>query len=120
MGKVIHGEYDISTADWYKRYERHLYADTSYTTMAKRVYPFIHLGVEPSPDYFMLLKPFTKYAWTLTVASNIFLALSAYSFRKNSSSNSFKIFEISSLLLFVLVHAFFSGALTMVQYIYIF
>ena len=113
MGKVIHGEYDLSISDWYKRHERLLFVDFSYITMTKRQVSFINLGTEPY-DYFFIIKPFTESSWVFMIAINFIVALFMYGLHGKKHTNTIQIIEALTLMSFVVAHALFSGALTMV------
>ena len=112
MGKVIDGTYDFSLARWF------------YTVERQKILDFVPIGKDKSVlalhqdsltfSMKMLIKPFQNNVWTIILCSVaiVFILIGILmKFKKNASS--MKILKITISISFVMIHAYYTGAMAM-------
>ena len=115
MGSVINGEYHISLSNWVWNLERYGLVDFVSTTTGTLI-----LALTPKPadvDLGLFVRPFQYEAWQgvfvvfIVIVAIILLPYGFISYYEQT--NSFKITIFWSWLFFVVINAYYSGALTM-------
>ena len=113
MGNVINGKYDFSLARWF------------YTPERKKMLDFVPIGKDRSVlalhqdsltfSVRMLIKPFDDNVWILILSSVsiVFILYGILKRFKKISSESLRILTIAASISFVMIHAYYAGAMTM-------
>ena len=115
MGSVVKGDYPTALSSWYYIYERHVILDFVTTTAD---YQLLALTPQaPEVDTGLFIRPFTPDSWTaIGVMSAIILGVliaSYFSISDYEQTSAYMISYISAWFFFVLLNAFYGGALTM-------
>lgn len=114
FGDVVSGRSDVSLAAWKHTYERSLWVDFSQTITSSPVVIVTNIQRHPF-DVYLFTRPFRRSAWLVTTFL-VILTVGIVRFAKwlqPEGSDSVRIAVLSSWLFFVLISAFFSGAMTM-------
>ena len=115
MGSVIKGEYHLSLSQWLWRSERYGLMDFVTTSTQSNV-----LALTPQPaevDFGLFIRPFQSDAWFCIVGLFVCILitiLGPYVFISYyEQTEAFKIASISTWLFFLMINAYYGGALTM-------
>ena len=115
FGSVVNGLHTMSLSQWYYIYERNDLCDFVITTADYR-----HLALTPQPpevDTGLFIRPFTDDSWLailgMTLVIAFFIATPFFIVSQFSNTSSYMIASTSGWYFFVLVNAFYGGALTM-------
>ena len=118
MGNVVNGKYALALSTWYTFFERDAVVDLD--VMIQWDFPVAAIVLKPPKiDHNLFIRPFSSLAWLAIFATFIIQVsinyLSSILTRKHLIRNvSFgKIWTLVSWFTFVLINAFYSGALTM-------
>ena len=115
MSSVMNGEYHMSISPWLWKFERFGLMD--FVSLNPNTFV---LALTPQPaelDMGLFIRPFQDEAWILFLASvtiiliNIAIPYSLLSYYEHTES--FKLSSLSSWLFFLLINAYYGGALTM-------
>ena len=115
MSSVMNGEYHMSISPWLWKFERFGLMD--FVSLNPNAFV---LALTPQPaeyDMGLFIRPFQDEAWILVLASviiiviNIAIPYSLLSYYEHTES--FKLSSLFSWLFFLLINAYYSGALTM-------
>ena len=118
FGGVINGDYDISITDWLQTQERMLWVDYS-TPIFQNYFLSLTNAIEQPIQYSTFVRPFTSISWLCLMIVGFIICLStllAYGCGKYNAIKpeiSYRTIIISSWLLFVILKAFYDGALIM-------
>ena len=115
MGDVVTGKYQMSLSQWYYIRERNDILDFVSTTSDQEM-----LALTPQPtavDIGLFIRPFTDEAWTAIHVMNLVILCSLmipyFSVKYFENTSGYMIASISAWYFFVLLNAFYGGALTM-------
>ena len=115
MGDVVSGKYPLSLSAWNWIIERNPILDFVPAIKDRQV-----LAVIPKPpelDVTLFIRPFTDDAWKgigILILIGLFLLIVPYFFvKKYPDTAAYKIVMYSGWFFFVLINAFYGGALTM-------
>ena len=115
MGSVIKGEYHLSLSQWLWRSERYGLMDFVTTTTQSNV-----LALTPQPaevDFGLFIRPFQLDAWFCILGlfvSILITILGPYVFiNYYEQTEAFKFASLSTWLFFLIINAYYGGALTM-------
>ena len=115
MGSVVNGEYHISLSQWVWLIGRYELLDFVSTTPS-----FVCLALTPSPpeiDFGLFIRPFRNDAWygigIITVISIIFVMVPYGFLSYYEYTDGYMISSTSVWLFFLLINAYYGGALTM-------
>ena len=118
MGNVVNGKYSVALSTWYTFYERDAVLDLD--VMIQWDFSVAAIVLKPPKiDHNLFIRPFSSPAWIVIFATFIIQFsinyLSSILTKKHLIRNvSFgKIWTLVSWFTFVLINAFYSGALTM-------
>jgi hypothetical protein len=115
MSSVMNGEYHMSMGPWQWKFERFGLMD--FVSLNPNAFV---LALTPQPaelDMGLFIRPFQDQAWLLVLASviiiviNIVIPYSLLSYYEHTDS--FKLASLFSWLFFLLINAYYGGALTM-------
>ena len=115
MGGVVNGDYHISLSQWVWNIERYGLLDFISTSTNR-----ICLALTPQPpevDPGLFIRPFTDEAWGgigIMFVIILFILFLPYIFiRYYEDTNGYNMMAFTSWMFFVLINAFYGGALTM-------
>ena len=116
MGTVIDGEYHMTISSWSWSFERNSLMD--FVSVGGN--EFFALALTPQAaelDFGLFIRPFQDEAWLFILASIMMIVLTIavpYSlFSYYEHTESFKLASLFSWLFFLLINAYYGGALTM-------
>lgn len=122
LKSVYHGHHDFTLSTWNHFLHRDRFFDHTFSMVRKERSSFINMDA-PTMDFTLFIRPFKVSSWAGIVAtlalSLTFTTISKLALEKGHHGPSFLSTESSKILLFflslffVLVHAFYSGALIM-------
>ena len=115
MGSLINDQYHMSLSQWVWVLDRYELLDFVSTTPS-----YVILALTPSPpeiDLGLFIRPFRNYAWYgigIVILVSIILVMVPYAFLSYYEyTDGYKISSTSVWFFFLLVNAYYSGALTM-------
>ena len=115
MGTVTQGEYHLSISYWAWAFERHGLMD--FVNIGGEIFV---LALTPQPaalDFGLFIRPFQIEAWYLVFGCLLFIFITIivpYTFLSYyEHTESFKLASLFSWLFFLLINAYYGGALTM-------
>ena len=116
MGTVINGEYHMTISSWSWSFERNSLMD--FVSVGGN--EFFALALTPQAaelDFGLFIRPFQDEAWLLILASIMMIVITIvvpYSLLSYyEQTESFKLASLFSWLFFLLINAYYGGALTM-------
>ena len=116
MGTVINGEYHMTIGSWTWSFERNSLMD--FVSVGGN--EFFALALTPQAaelDFGLFIRPFQDEAWLLILASILMIVITVvvpYSLLSYyEHTESFKLASLFSWLFFLLINAYYGGALTM-------
>ena len=104
--------YDLSMGPWSYNVDRSMHFDAPNAILVSSYRMVANLGLTPI-DVTLFLRPFTLQSWGLCIIVTITVLGSIITMDKIGRTWSVRIVTISGWIFFLLVHAFYSGALTM-------
>ena len=115
--QMVMKKYDLSVSGWATLSERVHLVDTTLSISDGGVYGLLYL-MRTQVDFGLFVRPFSKCAWAITLSIVVvYFGMSMSSLRGctyfPTKTESSKISHIVFWLFFVLVHSFYSGAMTM-------
>jgi hypothetical protein len=116
MGTIINGEYHMTISSWSWSFERNSLMD--FVSVGGN--EFFALALTPQAaelDFGLFIRPFQDEAWLLVLASIMMIVITVvvpYSLLSYyEHTESFKLVSLFSWLFFLLINAYYCGALTM-------
>ena len=116
MGDVVRGKYQISIAPWLWNTDRDKILEFAFPNhMTDTVLSYI--PTTPELDYGLIIRPFTNNAWTcigiFLIIGLAFFFLPYFFIRSWDDMSSNTMIKLSLWFFFVLIQAYYGGALTM-------
>ncbi|XP_059096106.1 uncharacterized protein LOC131890717, partial [Tigriopus californicus] len=114
LGNVIQGHMDVSLSIWFLNYQRSLLVD--YCIIVSDWQQFLLVPQMPTVDTTLFMRPFTNDSWIaiglISLIIGICAVVSNFIYHLNESSGC-KVIYTSGWYFFLLLNAFYGGALTM-------
>ena len=113
---LVDNDYDLGLPAWVRNIERLLWVDLSVSIRQSTIVLVFNLKTD-SVDSTLFLRPLTQPSWLLSLAifGIISLLFVFYNFRMklDEDDTTFRISILAAWLLFILIQAYYSGAMTM-------